>query len=258
MSYEYITVETRGHLTIVTINRPSAHNALNTAAHIELASAFDSFQSDDDQWVAIITGSGTKAFCAGHDLKQQAAGGGMETSPSGFGGLTQRFDLNKPIIAAVNGVAMGGGFEIALACDIVVASATAYFALPETRVGLVALAGGMFRLPRMIGLQRAMSLLLTGRQVSAQEGLELGFVTEVATGDLMEAAERWADMLLACSPVSVRVTKAVVNASLTVPVSQAIVEQWDYEAIKMLLASEDAVEGPRAFAEKRMPVWRNK
>ncbi|MET0363702.1 MAG: enoyl-CoA hydratase-related protein, partial [Sphingobium sp.] len=176
MSWRYVEVERDGPLTIVTINRPEVHNALNAEAHDELEAIFDAFAADDAQWVAIITGAGVKAFCAGHDLKQQAAGGGLTNPPTGFAGMTSRFDLDKPVIAAVNGLAMGGGFELALACDIVVAAQNASFALPEVKVGIAALGGGIQRLPREIGLKRAMGMLLTGRRLSADEGLALGFV----------------------------------------------------------------------------------
>jgi enoyl-CoA hydratase/carnithine racemase len=136
MTQKYIRVERGERITTVTISRPEVLNALHTDAHYELHEAFNAFAADPEQWVAIITGAGDKAFCAGHDLKLQASGGHRGTPPTGFGGLTKRFDLTKPLIAAVNGVAMGGGFEIALACDLIVASETAIFALPEVRVGL--------------------------------------------------------------------------------------------------------------------------
>lgn len=255
MTYSFITVERDERLTIVTINRPEAHNALNAEAHEELAAAFDAFAKDPDQWVAIITGAGEKAFCAGHDLKQQASGGGMNTPSTGFAGLTSRFDMNKPVIAAVNGVAMGGGFEIALACDVIVASTRAVFALPEPRVGLAALAGGLQRLPRVVGLKHAMGMMLTGRRVGAEEGHRLGFVNEVAEGDVLESARRWAMEILACSPMSVRATKQAVLRGLDVPVEAALVDEWSYDAMKAMLASQDAVEGPAAFAEKRAPAW---
>lgn len=258
MPYEYIKVEKRDRTTVVTIDRVEAHNALNIAAHRELAAAFDAFSADNDQWVAIITGAGTKAFCAGHDLKQQAAGGGMETPPSGFGGLTSRFDLTKPVIAAVNGVAMGGGFEIVLACDIVVAAANAAFALPETRVGLAALAGGLFRLPRAVGMNRAMDLLLTGRRVTAQEGQTMGLVNEVVEGDLLDAALKWADMLTACSPMSLRATKDALRRGAAMTVEQAMIDQWTWPAMVAMLGSEDAKEGPLAFSQKRPPNWSNR
>ncbi|MFH6787024.1 MULTISPECIES: enoyl-CoA hydratase-related protein [Methylobacterium] len=253
-SYEFVTVTREDRVTVLTINRPAAYNALNAAAHEEMAAAFDAFAADDEQWVAIVTGAG-KAFCAGQDLKQQAAGGGLVTPRSGFGGLTGRLDLTKPVIAAVNGVAMGGGFELALACDIIVASSAASFALPEPKVGLAALAGGMQRLPRAIGLKRAMGLMLTGRRVSAQAGFDLGFVNEVVEGDPLPAARAWAAEILACSPMSVRATKEAVLRGLEGSLEQALAEQWHYPAMREMLESEDAVEGPAAFAAKRPPVW---
>ncbi len=255
MNFEYVEVARDGHLTTITINRPAAHNALNAAAHRELEVVFDDYQADDSQWVAIITGAGEKAFCAGHDLKQQAAGGGLDTPPSGFAGITSRFDLDKPVIAAVNGVAMGGGFEIALACDIVVASPNAIFALPEPRVGIAALAGGLQRLPKKIGLGHAMGMMLTGRRVSAAEGHTLGFVNEVVETDLLGAARRWADQILECSPMSIRATKQAVLRGLSASVEDGMVCEWEYSAMKAMLSSHDYVEGPLAFSEKRQPNW---
>src|SRR5580693_5080892 len=195
--YQFCKVEREGRLTLVTLNRPEVMNALHAPAHVELSEVFDNFAADPEQWVAIVTGAGDRAFSAGNDLKVTAAGGTRPAMPTGgFGGLTSRFDLDKPVIAAVNGVAMGGGFEIALACDLIVAADTAFFALPEPRVGLAALAGGLHRLPRQIGLKRAMGMILTARRVSAREGYELGFVYEVvAPGDLMAAAQRLAETI---------------------------------------------------------------
>ncbi|MEK9212363.1 enoyl-CoA hydratase-related protein [Sphingomonas sp. 2378] len=258
MTYQYITVAREDRLTIVTINRPEAYNALNAEAHRELADVFDTFATDPDQWVSIVTGAGNKAFCAGHDLKQQASGGGMVVPPTGFAGLTGRFDMTKPVIAAVNGVAMGGGFETALACDIIVASTRAVFALPEPRVGLAALAGGLQRLPRVVGLKHAMGMMLTGRRVSAEEGVRLGFVNEVVEGDVLAAARRWAEQILACSPMAIRATKDAVLRGLDAPVESALKAGWEYPAMKAMLASEDAIEGPAAFAEKRAPVWQGR
>ena len=156
------------------------------------------------------------AFSAGNDLKYQAGGGDRSGQPaSGFAGITSRYDLNKPVIAAVNGIAMGGGFEIALACDIIVAAENAVFALPEVRVGLAALAGGVHRLPRTIGTKQAMGMILTGRRVSAAEGQQLGFVNEVVPeGQALEGARRWAALILEASPMSVRASKQAVLQGL--------------------------------------------
>lgn len=258
MTFKFITVAQEGALTLVTINRAEAYNALNAQAHEELAAAFDAFAADDGQWVAILTGAGGKAFCAGHDLKQQASDGSLATPRSGFGGLTARFDLTKPVIAAVDGVAMGGGFELALACDILLATPNSVFALPEPKVGLAALAGGLQRLPREIGLKRAMGMMLTGRRVSAREGYDLGFVTQVEEGDILAAARRWAGDILAASPMSVRATKEAALRGLDVPLEQSLREEWDYPAMRAMLASEDAVEGPAAFAQKRAPLWKGR
>ena len=167
---EFCTVEREGPVTLVTINRPEVMNALHPPANDELAGVFDEFAADPDQWIAIITGAGDKAFSAGNDLKLPGRGRQDVAAVGGFGGLTARYDLDKPVIAAVNGVAMGGGFEIALACDIIVAAENAVFALPEPRVGLAALAGGLHRLPRVIGTKRAIGMILTGRRVAPEEG----------------------------------------------------------------------------------------
>lgn len=260
-SRRYARVEREGHLTIITINRPDAMNALNPQANGELAEIFDDFAADPDQWVAIITGAGEKAFSSGNDLKYTAKlfakGGRLEVPLTGFGGLTGRFDLEKPVIAAVNGIAMGGGFEIALASDLIVASATATFALPEPKVGLAALEGGFHRLPREIGLKRAMSMILTGRVVSADEGMELGFVNQVvAPEELMAAARRLADTIIECSPMSIRASKQAVMRGLDEPsVAAAYHNQSGYPALRSLFRSADFKEGPQAFAEKRRPRW---
>jgi enoyl-CoA hydratase/carnithine racemase len=260
MAYQFIKVEREGPVTVFTLNRPEVMNALHSPAHFELHEAFDVFAADPEQWVGIVTGAGERAFSAGNDLKHQAAGGEMKSPPSGFAGLTSRFDLAKPLIAAVNGVAMGGGFEIALACDIIIASETATFALPEPRVGLAALAGGLHRLPRAIGTKRAMGMILTGRRVSAAEGLELGFVNEVAAPqDLMRTAREWAQRICELSPMSVRASKEAVLRGLDEPSLEAAIKgQNRYPAVAALYGSEDFVEGPRAFSEKRPPQWKGR
>src|ERR1700760_1711898 len=218
MAYEFVKVERDGPVTTVILNRPEVMNALHSPAHFELDEVFNNFAADSEQWVAIVTGAGDRAFSAGNNLKHQATGGRMGAPPSGFAGLTSRYDLTKPVIAAVNGVAMGGGFEIALACDIIVASETAGFPLPGPRVGLAALAGGLHRLPRAIGTKRAMGMILTGRRVSAREGLELGFVNEVTTKEeLLPAAKRWAGLIGECSPMSIRASKEAVMRGLDEP-----------------------------------------
>jgi enoyl-CoA hydratase/carnithine racemase len=255
---EFCKVERDGRLLIVTINRPEVMNSLHPPANAEMEKVFDDFVADPDLWVAIVTGAGERAFSAGNDLKYTASSGGkVEINPKGFGGITSRFDNPKPLIAAVNGVAMGGGFEIALACDLIVASEGAVFALPEPRVGLAALAGGMHRLPRAIPLKHAMGMLLTGRRVSAREGQALGFVNEVVpAAELMPAAKRWAQQILECAPLSVRASKQSAYDGLDRPLDEAMTGKYDQ--VHQMLKSEDFIEGPRAFAQKRPPQWKGK
>lgn len=254
---EFCSTETHGHVFVVTMERPERLNALHPPANAELGEVFDAFAADDELWVAIITGRG-RGFSAGNDLRYQAEGGERVPMPRGFGGLTSRFDLTKPVIAAVNGVAMGGGFEIALACDLIIAAEGARFALPEPKVGLAALAGGLNRLPRQIGSKRALGMILTGRHVSAREGQELGFVNEVvADGEALDGAMRWAEQICECAPLSIRASKDVVYRSL----STASLEEsmrTPYDSVKAMVSSEDFVEGPRAFAEKRPPNWKGR
>ncbi|HYF07300.1 MAG TPA: enoyl-CoA hydratase-related protein, partial [Acetobacteraceae bacterium] len=255
----FCLAEPRGRVLVLTINRPEVLNALHRPAHLQMEAALDAFAADPELWVAIITGAGPRAFCAGNDLKYQAAGNDTTAVPTGFAGLTSRFELNKPVIAAVNGVAMGGGFEIALACDLIIAAENAVFALPEPRVGLAAMAGGLLRLPRQIGLKRAMGMILTGRHVPAREGLELGFVNEVVPeGEALAVAERWAARIAELSPMSIRASKEVVRRGLEMPLDEAYRLQREFPAAKGMRASEDFVEGPRAFAEKREPEWKGR
>ncbi len=261
---EYSKVDIDGRLMIVTINRPDVMNALHPMASQEMSDAFDEFAANPDLWVAIITGAGDRAFSAGHDLKYHAqlrasTGKRPVSPPKGFGGLTFRHDLDKPVIAAVNGVAMGGGFEIALSCDLIIASDKARFALPEPRVGLAAGGGGLQRLPRQVPLKKAMGMLLTGRHVSAQEGYEIGFVTAVVPhADLMQEARRWASMMLECSPMSLRATKQAVMRSLDVLPLEMAMRNMSYPAYVALTTSEDTIDGPKAFAEKRKPDWKGR
>lgn len=256
--YRYCTVADEGRIRVVMLNRPEVMNALHSDAHQELETVWDEFAARDDLWVGIVTGAGPRAFSAGNDLKVQAAGKRGPLARSGFAGLTLRFDLDKPLIAAVNGVAMGGGFEIALACDIIVAAENAVFALPEPRVGLIAGAGGVHRLPRMIPQKLALGMILTGRRVPAKEGAQLGFVNEVVPeGQALVAAKRWAGLILECSPMAVRASKQAVYRGLGEPtVEQAI--RTMYPAQKANAESADYIEGPKAFAEKRKPEWKNR
>ena len=223
MDLKFSKVTRNGPITIVTLARPEVYNALHIDAHFELNKVFDDFCADPEQWVAIVTGAGDKAFCAGNDLKWQAAGGKRGWDNGGFAGLTTRFDCDKPI------------------------------------VGLAALAGGLQRLPRQIGLKRAMGMILTARHVSAKEGLELGFVNEVVPlNQLMETAMRWAETISKNSPMSIRASKQAIQKGLEVSLEQAMAEQRDYPAVKAMAASQDYIEGPKAFSEKRPPKWLGK
>jgi crotonobetainyl-CoA hydratase len=255
--HRFCTVEDDGRVRLVTINRPEVLNALHSEAHWEFDQVWNEFAADPDLWVGIITGAGNRAFSAGNDLKVQAAGGRTPRPATGFAGLTSRFDLDKPLIAAVNGVAMGGGFEAALACDIIVAAENAVFALPEPRVGLIA-GSGVHRLPRLIGLKQALGMILTGRRVSAAEGKALGFVNEVVpAGEALAAARRWASQILECSPMAIRASKQVVHQSLDEPTLEAAMTRT-YPAAEANLKSHDYIEGPKAFAERRKPEWKNR
>ncbi len=263
MPYEFVKYEKKDRIAHITINRPQVFNSLHPPANAELWDIWTDFRDDPEYWVAIITGAGDKAFCAGNDLKYhaelQARTGKRPVHPAkGFGGLANRFDLDKPVIAAVNGVAMGGGFEIALACDLVIAAENAVFALPEPRVGLVAGAGGVHRLPRMIGQKQALGMILTGRRVSAAEGKTLGFVNEVVPqGEALAGAKRWAATILECSPLAVRASKQCVYAGMDEPTLEKAITTM-YPSQQRNRDSQDYIEGPKAFAEKRKPNWQNR
>jgi crotonobetainyl-CoA hydratase len=256
--YQFCKVEREQRVLIVTLNRPEVYNAVHPPMQFELHRIWNEFAADPELWVGIVTGAGDKAFCAGNDLKFQAAGNEVKMPPSGFSGLTNRFDLHKPLIAAVNGFAMGGGFETALACDLIIAAENAIFAFPEPRVGLMAAAGGVHRLPRMIPQKQALGMLLTGRRVTAQEGKEFGFVNEVVPqGQVLDAARRWAAQIQECAPISIRATKQAVYQGMDEASLETAVN-IQYSEHRNMNDSEDYIEGPKAFAEKRAPVWKNR
>jgi enoyl-CoA hydratase/carnithine racemase len=259
MSYDFIKTETKGHILVVTMNRPEVYNAVHVDMHNEMADCWDEFAADPDLWVAVLTGAGDKAFTAGNDLKATATGGSKaKMTETGFAGLSSRFDLEKPIIAAVNGFAMGGGFETALSCDIILASENAKFALPEVKVGFFAAASGVQRLSRYIGRLAAQELMFTGRTINAVEALALGCINEVHPHDqLMEKAMEKAEQLCTVSPSAVKATKKVLN-DMALRDGMAGSIAYSREVIADLAKTEDFKEGVNAFVEKRAPKWVNK
>jgi enoyl-CoA hydratase/carnithine racemase len=243
-----------GDIAVITLNRPERRNAIDAAATTALREALDRFEADGRLRVCILTGSGDRAFCAGMDLKAFAAGEGAAIieGRGGFAGFTA-YPRTKPAIAAVNGAALGGGCEIVLACDLVVAAEGAVLGLPEVRRGLFAASGGALRLPAMIPRVRAMELLLTGDTVDAAAALSLGLVNRVVPATLLlEEARALARRISANAPLSIQATLAVARAA-TGP-SEALWSTCDSEWYR-IAGSEDAREGPAAFAEKRSPRW---
>ena len=254
---EFVRYEKRDHIAFITMNRPELMNSLHPPAHEELDGCWNDLAADDDIRVAVITGAGERAFSAGNDLKWTAQHGIPKMPRTGFAGITSRFDLWKPVIAAVNGFALGGGLEIALACDVIVAAEHATLGLPEPRVGLLAAAGGVHRLPRHLPLKIAMGMMLTAKPLTAAEAHRVGLVNEVVPAkDLMASAERWAKTIAECSPLSIQATKQAALEGLGTPLREAMFAKYD--AIERLWTSEDVREGPRAFAEKRAPVWKGR
>ncbi|MDE0110814.1 MAG: enoyl-CoA hydratase-related protein [Albidovulum sp.] len=253
-SYDHIRVEKIGSATRIEINRPSRSNSLHSEAHFELDRAFSEFNSDATQRVAVIRGAGSRAFCAGTDLKDLALRGERPLPATGFAGLTERFDLFKPVIAAINGDAVGGGMEIVLACDLAIAVESARFGLPEPRVGLAA-SGGLHRIARSVPLKCAMDIALTGRLFGAVEALEFGLINRVVPAGALEAAVgELADQICLCAPLSIRATKEMITAGL----EEASLEQAfarSYPEYQKMLSSSDTVEGVAAFAEKREANW---
>ncbi|MER6816220.1 acetyl-CoA acetyltransferase [Spirillospora sp. NPDC000708] len=256
--YEHVLVRRDGHLLEITINRPDVRNSLHPQANEELDEVFDAYFADPDLWVAILTGAGDKAFSAGNDLVYSASGKPMWVPKNGFAGLTSRRRLPKPVIAAVNGYAMGGGCEIALACHLVVADTTARLALSEVKVGLVAGAGGLIRLPRTVPPKIAHDMILTGRRLTAEEALHYGLVNRVVNaGTALEGARRLAAEILDGSPTSVRLSLEVMTETAGLADAVDAIEASS-PTLDELMTTEDAVEGLTAFAQKRRPNWRNR
>ena len=261
MSYDYIKVSQTHHVTQVELNRPEVMNAINPQMHDELEAAFNTFAADADQFLCVIKGAGDKAFCAGSDLKAIAGAGRHSGYPEhGYAGLIERYDLNKPLIAAVDGFALGGGFEIALACDMILATDRSSFGLPEPLVGAVALGGGIHRLARQIGLKQAMGMVLAADRVSAEEGFRMGFVNEVCSvADFDATLDRWVANILRCAPLAIAASKEAIHKGFDEPsLEAAMTNQEQYPAFAKWRRSADAKEGPLAFAEKRSPNWQGR
>ncbi|MGF6291529.1 enoyl-CoA hydratase-related protein [Paraburkholderia youngii] len=245
------------HVATVTLARPDALNAVDLATEAELQRIWTELEHSHDVRVVVLTGEGERAFCVGADLKNPSTSGleyWAAPRPGGFGGIALRETLNVPVIARVNGYALGGGFEMVLGCDLVIACDEASFGLPEALVGRMPLDGGMTLLQRQIPYRQAMAMLLTGRRVSAREGLDMGLINEVVPrAELDAAVQRWVDAVLACAPLSLQAIKQVVRRTSTLSASEA--QALRLPALVAALQSEDAHEGVRAFREKRKPCW---
>jgi crotonobetainyl-CoA hydratase len=256
-----ILFEIKDHVARVTIDRPEVLNAIDAASEHELQKIWSEIERNRDVRVVVLTGTGERAFSTGADMKGGSGASGLEywalSRPGGFGGIALRETLDVPVIARVNGHAVGGGFEMVLGCDIIVAAQEATFALPEARVGRMPLDGGMTLLQRQVPFHLAMGVLLTGKRIPAAEAHRIGLVNEVVPrAELDAAVARWVDDVLACAPLSVRAIKQVVRR--TAQLSAAEARDQLLPALAEALQSEDAQEGVRAFIEKRKPVWQGK
>jgi crotonobetainyl-CoA hydratase len=257
--FRFCRFEVDGPVAVITLDRPEVLNAVHRDAHFELSRAFDRYRDDPTLRVAIVTGAGERAFCVGTDLKALAASGDHSKPETGFAGITHRADLFKPVIAAVNGLCLGGGVEIVAACDLAIAADEALLGLPEPLVGLAALGGGVLqRLPRQVAMKDAMWLVLTAERVDAAEAVRMRLVNEaVPRAQLMARAREVAQMILRCAPLALEASKQVMLQSTRHPdLDEAM--RATYERAEHMLASDDAKEGPAAFAAKRQPVWRGR
>ena len=255
-----VQLEIRDHVATVTLNRPDAMNAVDLATEAELQRIWSAIENDPEVRVVVLTGAGERAFCTGADLKNPSLSGleyWAASRPGGFGGIALRQTLNVPVIARVNGYALGGGFEMVLGCDIVVACEEASFGLPEPRVGRMPLDGGMTLLQRQIPFRQAMGIMLTGRRVRAAEALSMGLINEVVPRAGLDAAvARWVSDILACAPLSVQAIKQVVRHTAALSASEA--QALRLPALVQALQSEDGNEGVQAFQQKRAPQWRGR
>lgn len=254
-----IRTSREGQVFVVTLDRPKA-NAINIAMSEQLTAAFTTFRDDDDLAVAIVTGAGDKFFCGGWDMNEAASGvkDNEEHGSGGFAGLQVLLDCNKPVIAALNGLTVGGGWEIALACDLVLATPNTRFWFPEVQRGFIADAGGVQRLPRMLPRRIAMEILLTGRWFEVAEAERWGMINAIVDNDeLMPRAMELAGMIAKGAPLSVQATKEVVRATETMNDRIALtgLAGLDLPVHQRMLASSDFLEGPKAFTEGRAPVW---
>ncbi|MBM04072.1 MAG: enoyl-CoA hydratase [Chloroflexi bacterium] len=258
MSYKFINYVKKNKIAYITINRPERMNALHAPANEEMTDAFNDFNKDPDTWIAILTGKGPKSFSAGNDLKytneqNQSSEKFSNYNSNRFGGIDGIWECWKPIIGAINGYALGGGLELAMSCDILIAADHSELGLPEGKVGLVP-GSGVHRLPRHIPIKIAMGMILTGRRISAEEALNLGLVNEVVPiEDLMDTAERWANEILQIAPLSARASKQMILSGLDSPLNIAMTRK--YSEWEKAQSSKDIIEGPKAFSEKRQPNW---
>jgi len=249
------------HVAYVTLDRPDRLNAVDQATEAELIGIWEAIEADRDVRVVVLTGAGERAFCTGADMKGGSGSSGLDywatPRPGGFGGIALRDTLDVPVIGRINGHALGGGMEMALGCDIIVASTNATFGLPEPRVGRLALDGGIALLTRRVPHVQAMGMLLTGRRIGAADALRFGLVNEVvAPEELDEAVARWVADILACAPLSVRAIKQMVRAGERLSAREA--QMLRLPALVEALRSSDQDEGVRAFQEKRAPQWRGR